>query len=564
MEAFLSKHRDHPFRLLLSIAPAIACLALGSGQTAQAAPGDLDPSFSGDGLTAMSASYGAVDVAVQPDGKTVVLAQALGGQFLLLRFQIDGNRDSSFGNAGYAVSEFAEPAYPQALAIQSDGKLVVAGGGQTGPTQQSLAIARFDQDGSLDSGFGNGGQLTEAIAGGGGFTPAGDIVAQPDGKLVVAAYPGIVLRYNADGSRDLAFAGDGAFELPVTAGRARLALQPDGKIVAADGRSLVRLNTTGLPDASFGTGGFADPFQIPGGQPVFTAVAAPKNGEILAGGTLPGEKADVGSVVRYADDGAADPGYAANGSILFPSSGVSDLVVESDGAAVLSSTGMPSVRSDFSMVRLTASGVVDSSFGLAGQVNTDFEGSNDCISALALTPGDGLIAVGTATTRAVLSPYPDHPCFQIYYPTDIGVARYQLAPGPLDSDGDGVLNPNDSCVLKFGGRPDGCPRHKTSVSLSYSRAKSAFVGSIDSPYVACVQGFSEQSASRLATFQVTVFRSRPGRDRSVGKAKTEAYRGSFERDAERTPGRYYALLASKSTSETGPCSSSRSNLVRLR
>jgi uncharacterized delta-60 repeat protein len=181
------------------------------------ANGSLDTSFDGDGkLTTAFVSDGvAHDVAVQSDGKIVVAGYTYSGSnndFAVVRYNADGSLDTSFGAGGKVITDFGSAGdHGYSLALQSDGKIVVAGGtGAVGA--YSLALARYNTDGSLDTSFDGDGRVSTAI---GSSSVGYGVAIQPDGKIVVTGEGGTgnyyfaVARYNSDGSLDTSFDGDG-------------------------------------------------------------------------------------------------------------------------------------------------------------------------------------------------------------------------------------------------------------------------------------------------------------------------------------------------------------------
>ena len=152
------------------------------------------------------------------------------------------------------------------VAQQADGKIVTAGFGFNG-TDSDFAVVRYNADGSLDTSFDGDGTVLTPVGTSGDY--AYDVALQSDGKIVVAGHAGIgsrnnfaVVRYNTDGTLDTSFGSDGKVTTPLfdTDGAHAVAIQADGKIVAA-GRSLnsvgtefvgvVRYNTDGTLDTSF-------------------------------------------------------------------------------------------------------------------------------------------------------------------------------------------------------------------------------------------------------------------------------------------------------------------------
>jgi uncharacterized delta-60 repeat protein len=223
----------------------------------------------------------ATRVLLQSDGKIVLAGTATtvytpssdDSAMALVRLNADGSLDAGFGTGARAVAEFAPLDFGLAAALQGDGKIVVAGRVSDSRSDDArFGVARFNADGSLDTGFGSAGkvrinELGEAVS----------MALQPDGRLVFAMArraPGGslafgVARLNADGSVDTGFgAGNGAAMLDVSSGNdapTAMALQADGRIVVV-GSSLntstsfdfvvARFLADGLPDTAFGSGGF--------------------------------------------------------------------------------------------------------------------------------------------------------------------------------------------------------------------------------------------------------------------------------------------------------------------
>lgn len=168
--------------------------------------GTIDFSF-GSGGKQITGFFGqgaqANGIVLQPDGKLVVAGTAsdtstrpVATDFALARYNSDGSLDESFGNGGQTAIPFSDSATEQAnaLALAPDGKIIVVGAAfRTFATPPDFAVARYNSDGRLDAGFGNGGTLTTDIAG--GTDSAQAVVIQSDGRIVAA---GRAFRSNFD------------------------------------------------------------------------------------------------------------------------------------------------------------------------------------------------------------------------------------------------------------------------------------------------------------------------------------------------------------------------------
>src|SRR6185369_4463798 len=133
-------------------------------------------------------------VVLQPDGKFVVAGTAsdsatrpVATDIALARYNPDGSLDAGFGTGGETAIPFPDSASEQgnALALTADGKIVVAGAAfKTFATPHDFALVRYNADGTIDTGFGTGGRITTDVAGGTDEVKALGI--QSDGKVVAA------------------------------------------------------------------------------------------------------------------------------------------------------------------------------------------------------------------------------------------------------------------------------------------------------------------------------------------------------------------------------------------
>ncbi|MFE2289083.1 calcium-binding protein [Streptomyces sp. NPDC059443] len=272
-------------------------------------------------------------VAVQPDGKIVAAGLRVmeengtsWGQFTVLRYNPDGSPDTTFGTGGQAYPDFGRGSSAGAVRILSDGKILAAGA-----AQDSFALARLMPNGSLDATFGGGdGQVTTAFTGGGASIE--DLALQADGRIVASGRTGYtspnfstdvaLARYNPDGSPDTGFDGDG--QLTVDWGTtgddaSGVVLQPDNKIVVAgygsEGFTVARFTTGGSPDTGFGGDGrVGTTFET--GSGAAHDVALQPDGKIVAVGV--GGGADGGhdyAVARYNPDGGLDTTFSGDGKV---------------------------------------------------------------------------------------------------------------------------------------------------------------------------------------------------------------------------------------------------------
>lgn len=412
------------------------------------APGDLDPTFNGDGRITMEIGTGnsqGVEPVVQTDGKIVVAGQSFIGTksvFLVVRYNPNGSLDTTFDDDGKVFTDFPGSigAQSRAIAIQSDGKIVVAGSMGTG-SQGFFVIARYNSDGSLDTSFDSDGFVTFLFGTNSSNTPR-DIKIQSDQKIVVVGVTSAggtptapfndfgVARLNSDGSFDTTFGTNGRVvtdfllrpDDPQSA-----AIQPDGKIVVVGTggtpiapfnlASAVRYNSDGSLDTSFdGDGKLQLNSSISG---LWTDIALQTDGKILCSGQFIGTQLDFG-LHRLNADGSAD------GQAFVPIGAANDfankVAIQPDGKIIVS--GYSEFGGlDFSIMRLNSDLSLDTTFSGDGKARTDL-GGNDTHSGSVLQPDGKIVLVGTHQASVA----------------QVGMIRY-LADGTLDTslDGDGIV-----------------------------------------------------------------------------------------------------------------------------
>jgi uncharacterized delta-60 repeat protein len=327
-----------------------------------AAGGSPDPTF-GVGGTVRTDFGGRFDdalaVAVQPDGKIVVAgasSDATGSDMAVARYASDGTLDPTFAGDGTALVEFGGESSAAAVAVQRDGKLLLAGRAVrplgTGCCVSDFAVAALTPTGGLDGSFGGDGRVVTDFQRGAdnGFDAAAAVLVQRDGRILaagggVAGSGGVdfaVARYRANGSLDTSFGGDGRVTTDFAGDPDEvrdLAVDARGRIVAggqacsfpgdadeACDFGLVRYNANGVPDRRFGHQGTV---RTDLGRDVgegVRGVAVQGDGGIVAAGDTQGPGgADVG-VARYRADGRPDRGFGVDGIAITPVSPGTDEV----------------------------------------------------------------------------------------------------------------------------------------------------------------------------------------------------------------------------------------------
>ena len=289
--------------------------------------GTFDPSFGGGGFGNLDFAAGggssdsAQGVTLQPDGKVILAGytnanatQDIG----VARTTAGGMLDFGYGASGISFTNFGADEYGHDVALQPDGKIIVAGSHYpAGPPNGAFAATRLlNPQGTADPSFGEtNGELTVDF---GADDEALGMALQPDGKIILAGYTQLltapvsefaVARLDQNGKPDGSFGEDG--KITVDFGRVdaayAAAVQPDGKIIVAgdtgDGFGVARLQPNGILDTTFGTGGKSiadfgvnaearDMALQPDGKIVVAGYTSAGTGDILIarflGGSVPG------------------------------------------------------------------------------------------------------------------------------------------------------------------------------------------------------------------------------------------------------------------------------------
>ena len=390
--------------------PSLLTLLLAFAADASAAPGDLDPTFGTGGIVvADMGSYGVnlPGIAVQPDGKLVMAGSwgaPSGSPLALLRYLENGTLDPAFGTAGMVSLSIGQgTAEAQAVALQPDGKIVVAGWAIAGGSD-AFFVARFLPAGVLDPDFGTAG-VTLVPRGYPNSYSATCLVLQPDGRIVVAGKSKVrdfastiaLVRYTAGGAVDLSFFGGAGMvvtDLNEGAGEARgVALQPDGKIVVAATTGISHVLLRYTPDGGLD---FVKKVPIASAlQPV--GLVRMEDGRLVTAGVT----AAGFSVYRCLPDGEPDPTFGVGGlaTIAMPafSASVKGFAVQSDGrVVVVGSIYDLATSSDWMSVRFLADGSSDPTFGINGKLRQVFSSEWDAAERIAIQHDGKLWVIGSS------------------------------------------------------------------------------------------------------------------------------------------------------------------------
>ena len=419
------------------------------------ADGSLDTLFGINGkiVTPVTTSwdYGR-GVAIQPDGKIIVVGDSMtnnsSSDMIIIRYTTNGGLDTTFGSSGtgIVVKNVIQNNNDVAtgVAVQPDGKILIAGYGSPFSSPEFLVIARLTAAGQTDTTWWLNGTGTFRFTNTGNHR--GNAVAiQPDGKVLVAGVADskfMTVRFTTTGLLDSSFNGTGYVLAPMAPGSGTdeaLAMTLDGPTITVGGYSdrnghkdlvIARYADNGFPAALFnGTGRVVLPLG-PGNSQV-NAVAIQASGIVGGGSVHNGSNKDL-ALVRYTPTGSPDMTFDNDGKrIEDPGTRETSgrgMVIQPDGKILVAGyTDTDSTYWDFVVARYNTNGSLDQSFGVEGAATADFGTTQDEGVAVALAPDGKIVVVGSTLEQQT----------QNY---DIAVARFHANGNPdLTFNGTGKL-----------------------------------------------------------------------------------------------------------------------------
>lgn len=402
--------------------------------------GSPDNSFGSSGK--VSVAIGTVNqkgnaVAVQTDGKIIVVGSTGNGvnsDFAIIRLNANGTLDNTFDSDGKVTTDFAgwdannSNDYATSVAIQADGKILVAGygmflGTNGFSTVEEFALARYNPDGSLDTSFDTDGKVHTRFSN----TTSGNAYAvtiQPDGNILLAGFSQqsntknfAMVRYYSDGSLDASFGTDGLVFTQVgtpTSGLSAvdeahsLTLQSDGKILlagfATNGNksdfALARYHPNGSLDTTFDTDGKQTTAIGTAGDNV-NAIALQPDGKIVVAGSTEISTWKNFAIARYNPDGSLDPTFDADGKKTLYFNFLPEntcyaqaALVQNDGKILIAGSDFYWGGYDFAVARLNPDGSNDTTFNFSGN-NTTSLGTFDYARAMAIQNDGKIVLAGS-------------------------------------------------------------------------------------------------------------------------------------------------------------------------
>lgn len=383
--------------------------------------GILDPSFGSGGktFTNFTGTDIPTSMAVQSNNKLVVAGYSTGitgyNSFSICRYNVNGNIDTSFGIAGKVTTNIGVNDYANAMVLQSDGKIIVSGSSALADGNSTFGLARYNTNGSLDISFGNGGKQTTLM---GVYSSANAMALQTDGKIILAGVSEdsnivesfAIARYNIIGTLDKTF-GTGGIVTTAIQNRDRsdaILVQTDGKIIAAGTSSdsnnnrsyaLVRYNADGSLDSSFGTGGKQT--SAFGNDDEASGIALQTDGKIIVtGSSINASYVASFGLMRFSTNGRPDSSFGIAGKITCSFGGTDNanaITLQKDGKIVVAGSTQDAVyNTSIALARYNINGSLDTSFSNGGKATYRLPPATGAGASSVKWVGNHIFMAGTA------------------------------------------------------------------------------------------------------------------------------------------------------------------------
>ncbi len=404
-------------RRRITALPCTLVLVAALAAPAHAAPGQLDAFFSGDGKATAFANGGTgYAVAIDAKDRIVVAGSTQGAHpdFAVARFLPNGSPDTGFSRDGRVITDLGGADYAFDLAIQADGKIVVAGERDTS-SSNSFAIVRYTPKGGLDNEFGGGDGIVLTDFGK-RYQGANAVVVYPSGNIAAGGFASngstgrwAIARYGPRGVLDKSWGNDGRVTVDLSSSDESirdLQFVPGGKLVAVGYAeagliprfAVARFRPKGSLDPTFGDRGF-NTTDVSKGSDIGYGAAIQADGKlVVVGYANNGGKADWG-LVRYGPKGRLDKTFSGDGRVVTNiTSGyefASAVAIQADGKlVVVGRASRIDTGDNFGVFRYKPSGALDGSWSGNGKTFTDFGDGNDTARDVAIQPNGKIVVVG--------------------------------------------------------------------------------------------------------------------------------------------------------------------------
>ena len=360
--------------IILSVLKIFNCM-VSKGQE-----GNLDNSFGNNGIVITTISTGNDQILaskIQSDGRILAAGHVYNGtnyDFAIARYKVDGKLDTSFNlNGKVTFGVGIENDFVYSMVIQNDGKILI-GGQSISSSKGYFALARVNLNGSLDNSFGNNGKVVTSLSGKKDLAYA---IAIKDDKIILAGYSTInngnsiaIARYNINGEIDTTFNRTGKLIKKITIDSLNeiqsIAIQPNGKIVIAgfSGSSTVskfliaRYNEQGTLDTGFAKKGYTLT-DFGNSYNRISSVAILNDGKILACGTVSSLFGYEFALVKYKYNGMLDTTFGNKGKATSEINGFNIIshVLDSNFGTFSGVPNSSSIGANFSITNCPLSGL---------------------------------------------------------------------------------------------------------------------------------------------------------------------------------------------------------------
>jgi len=410
--------------------------------------GILDPSFGINGIVVIdvdNSNNASKAIAIQPDGKILIAGYSTTSinLFNVVRLNGDGSLDNSFGSNGVVSTTLASTSIASSIALQDDGK-IIAGGHSWGGDYNEFTLIRYNSNGSLDATFGNSGIVTTSFLNKSGIGKS--LAIQADGKIILAGFSYsdfndfddfALVRYNSDGSLDNSF-GTGGIVFTSFGNTMdwinSVTLQSDGKIVAggfsADRMALARYLNDGSLDITFGANGLVANYIFTASQAIINGLSLTQDGIYACGFSI--DSTSNSTLVKYDYDGNISLGFGVNGILINNIAQhdlYKDIKIKGD-KIVVGGTANDNGNFNFTLSQFDLSGNPVLSFGINGVFMVALSSSFNQLEAIAIQADGKILATG----------------FCQDFPYDIGIVRVLsntlLSIDGVNSESKSIIYPN--------------------------------------------------------------------------------------------------------------------------
>lgn len=392
--------------------------------------GKIDSTFSDDGRATVFTGGGATDVIIQPNGKIVIGGNSTDSYYALARFNSNGTLDSSFSSDGKVKTHVGIGFnIGGELLLQPDGKILFAGDCETNSGGRDFGLARYNSNGTLDNSFNGSGIITTSFATSNNDDGGLCIALQSDGKIIQAGDRSTTafaaIRFNTNGTIDNSFGNSGKILIPIgdfICECNSICIQSDGKILLGgysrsttlwkSAFAIMRLNSNGSLDNTFGVGGKDTIFMSTGGNTnqnyeynVGTTMLIQTDGKILLSGSSTRGSNGFGTIpiIKLNSNGSLDNSFGIGGKVQYAVPGLEQIRIYSmtlqqdNKIVVVGFIGsIDSVSISFLLARFNKDGSIDSTFGNNGIVLKDISGADDVLAGLAMQSDGKIVACGVS------------------------------------------------------------------------------------------------------------------------------------------------------------------------